>query len=156
MTTARRTDIASRLIKATPEAIYRAMLDPTALAQWLPPEGMVGRFDRFEPREGGVYRMTLTYLVPHEDTPGKSAADEDTVSGRYVELVPNEKIVQAASFDSDDPELAGEMVMTCSLKPASGGTIVDIVCENVPSAIRKEDHDEGLASSLANLAAYVE
>lgn len=156
MMTGRRTDTASRVIKAAPDVLYRAFLDPAALVQWLPPEGMTGRFDTFEPREGGTYRMTLTYVVPHEGTPGKASADEDIVAGRFIELVPNKRVVQAGTFDSDDPALAGEMIMTWSLDPVADGTRVTILCENVPAAIRKEDHDEGLASSLANLAAYVE
>ena len=68
-----RTDTASRIIKASPQAIYDAFVDPVALAAWLPPKGMKGAFEHFEPRPGGRYRMTLTYEAPDPATPGKTA-----------------------------------------------------------------------------------
>lgn len=153
---ARRTDSASRLIKADAPQIYRALLDEKALAAWLPPQGMSGRFDLFEPREGGRYRMTLTYLDPGTAAPGKSSANEDVVRGRFLRLIPDREVVQVAEFDSDDPDFAGGMTLTWSLHPSDGAIEVRIVAENVPPGIKKEDHDAGLASSLANLAAYVE
>lgn len=152
----RRTDTASRVVNASPETIYRAFVDPEALVAWLPPEGMKGRIDAFDARPGGVYRMTLAFLAPDHRTPGKTSAHEDVVEGRFLQLVPNERIVQAATFDSDDPQFAGEMVMTWLLEAGPEGTRVTIFCENVPPGISKEDHDAGLASSLSNLAAYVE
>lgn len=152
----RRTDSASRIIKAAPSVIYRALIDAEALATWLPPEGMRGRFDFFELREGGRYRLTLTYIDPGDAAPGKSSADEDVVLGRFMRLVPDREVVQLGEFETDDPDFAGGMMLTWSLHPVQGGTEVRIVAENVPAAIRKEDHDAGLASSLANLAAYVE
>lgn len=150
-----RIDAASRVIHATPAAIYRALLDPEALAAWRPPAGMTGRFDMFDGREGGRYRMTLTYEDAGQGH-GKSSDDEDTVQGRFAELVPDTRVVELVEFESDDPAFAGTMRITTSLKPVSGGTEVSMVCEQVPYGISAEDHQIGLASTLANLAAHVE
>ena len=150
-----RTDTASRTICATPRAIYDAFIDPDAQVRWLPPEGMTGRFDLFQPWPGGRYRMTLIFTGAHV-TPGKSSADADTVEGRLVALVPGERIVQTADFDSDDPAYAGTMTMTWSLRAVAGGTEVTVVASDVPPGISAEDHAIGLASTLANLAAFVE
>jgi uncharacterized protein YndB with AHSA1/START domain len=150
-----RTDRASRLIKASAQSIYRAFIEPAALAAWLPPEGMTGAIELFEPRPGGRYRMRLTYDDPHAGH-GKSAADADVVEGRFVELVPSVRIVQEAEFESDDPAFAGTMTMTWSFAAVPGGTEVTILAENVPAGISKQEHDEGLRSSLENLAKWVE
>lgn len=150
-----RIDIASRIIGATPEAVYDAFVDPKAQARWLPPSGMTGKFDMFDPRPGGRYRLTLTYTGAHVGA-GKSSADADTVEGQFVELIPGERIVQTADFESDDPAFAGTMTMTWSLRPVSGGTEVTIEAFDVPPGISAEDHAQGMASTLANLAAFLE
>lgn len=152
----KRTDSASRVIKASPEALYHAFVDPTALAAWLPPSGMQGRIHEFDARAGGTYRMSLAYLDPQHSGMGKTSDNEDIVQGRFLELIPNERIVQSAIFESEDPAFAGEMTMIWTFDPVPEGTRVAIVCENVPEGIRKEDHDAGLSSSLANLAAFTE
>ncbi|WP_135557197.1 SRPBCC family protein [Paenibacillus cymbidii] len=151
----KRTDTASRVMQASPETVYRAFIDPEALVLWLPPDGMKGRIDAFDARPGGTYRMTLTFLAPDHNTPGKTTAHEDVVEGRFLQFVPNERIVQAVTFESDDARFAGEMVMTWRLEACPEGTRVTIVCENVPEGIGKEDHDAGLSSTLANLARFV-
>lgn len=150
-----RTDTASRIVRAAPEAIYAAFVDPDAQARWLPPDGMTGRFERFEPWPGGRYRMVLTYAGEHANA-GKSSADADIVEGRFVELVPGRRIVQTADFESDDPAFAGTMTMTWTLCALSEGTEVTIAASDVPGGITEEDHAVGLASTLANLAAFVE
>src|SRR5688500_885092 len=106
-----RTDTASRIIPTTPSAIYLALTDPAALAEWLPPEGMRGSFEHFEAREGGTYRMTLRYEAPEHGVHGKTSGDSDVVEGRFVELAPDERVVQVVTFESDDPAFAGEMTM---------------------------------------------
>ncbi|MCP4615440.1 MAG: SRPBCC family protein [Bradyrhizobium sp.] len=151
----RRSDSASLVIAASPQMIYRAFIDPAAWVRWLPPEGMTARIYEFDARPGGIYRMALTYRGDDHPNAGKTADDTDAVQGRFLELVPNQRIVQLVTFESDDPGFAGEMRMTWSLSPGDGGTKVSIVCENVPEGIRKEDHDAGLRSTLANLARYV-
>ncbi|QNA83292.1 SRPBCC family protein [Sphingomonas sp. So64.6b] len=151
-----RIDTASRIISASPQTLYHAFLDRDAWLDWLPPEGMTGTIDLFEPWEGGCYLMTLHYDVPHPETPGKASDDSDMVRGRFVALVPDERVVQVVEFESDDPAYAGEMTMTWALAPVAGGTEVRISCENVPSGISPEDHALGLASTLDNLAAFTE
>lgn len=122
---------------------------------WLPPAGMTGRFERFDARPGGSYRLVLT----HSDasgSPGKATADSDIVEARFVDVVPGVQVVQAVDFVSDDPAYAGTMTMTWGVTAVEVGTRVDIVAEDVPDGISAEDHAAGLASSLANLAAYAE
>lgn len=147
-----RVDRASRVIAAPALAVYRALVDPVALAVWLPPEGMTARVEAFDAREGGRFRLVLVYSEPGA---GKSAADSDIVEGRFVALVPGERVVQDIDFVSDDPAFAGTMRMTWSFTPHADGTFVAIACEHVPTGIRPEDHDAGLRSSLDNLAAYM-
>jgi uncharacterized protein YndB with AHSA1/START domain len=150
-----RTDRASRDIPASAERVYAALVDPEALAAWLPPAGMTGRFEHYDPRPGGSYRMVLTYDDP-AGSPGKTTADADVVEARFIELVPNERIVTEVDFVSDDPAFAGTMSGAWTLEPIPEGTRVTITANNVPDGISAEDHAEGLGSSLLNLEAYLE
>jgi len=133
----KRTDQARRIIPATPERLYRALTDPAELSQWLPPQGMSGRFERFDFREGG------------------GSANEDVVDLRFTQIELHRRIVQIVDFHSDDPAFSGPMTMTWTLRPADGGTEVRIVAENVPEGISGADHAEGLRSSLDNLDRFV-
>ncbi|MBZ0287623.1 MAG: SRPBCC domain-containing protein, partial [Anaerolineae bacterium] len=90
----------SQLITAPREVVYRAFLDPDAVASWLPPDGMKGHVYTFDPREGGRFRISLTYQNPADSPGGKTSADTDTAEGTFVELLPNEKIVWATEFES--------------------------------------------------------
>jgi uncharacterized protein YndB with AHSA1/START domain len=150
-----RTDKASRVIAAPPERVYAAFVDPDALLAWLPPDGMSGRFDRFDLRPGGSYRLTLTY-VDASAAAGKATADSDVVEARFVDVVPGVRVVQAIDFVSDDPAYAGTMIMTWEVAATDAGTVVEIRADDVPAGISAEDHATGMASSLANLAAHVE
>lgn len=150
-----RTDSASRFIAASADVIYRAFVDPAAWTQWLPPDGMTGEVFEFDARQGGTYRMALTYNGNHPNA-GKTSDNTDVVEGRFAELVPNDRVVQIVTFQSDDPAFAGEMRMTWSLSPAAGGTDVSLVAENVPTGIGKADHDAGMRSTLDKLARFVE
>jgi uncharacterized protein YndB with AHSA1/START domain len=149
-----RVDSASRIIDASPQRIYQAFMDPTAVVSWLPPKGMKARIDAYDPHQGGTYRMTLAYDEPEHSAPGKTSKHEDVVRGRFLELVPNQRIVQSVEFESEDPAFAGEMKMTWTLTAVPGGTEVSIRCENVPEGIRPEDHQAGFRSTLENLAAF--
>lgn len=151
----RRIDSASRVIMASPQTIYQAFVNSEALVSWLPPKGMSGHIDKFDPREGGTYRVTLTYEMNHSN-PGKTSENTDVAQGIFLELVPDKRIVQSVNFDSEDPEFSGEMIQKWLLEAVSEGTKVTIVCENVPEGIRKEDHDIGLRSTLENLAIFTE
>jgi uncharacterized protein YndB with AHSA1/START domain len=148
-------DTASRVIAASPDRVYAALVDPDALEAWLPPDGMSGRFERFDARPGGSYRMVLTH-ADASTTSGKTTADSDIVEARFIEIVPGARVVQAVTFVADDPAFAGTMTMTWVVTATGPGTRVDVRAENVPSGISAEDHAAGLASSLANLAAHVE
>lgn len=152
-----RTDFASRVIAAPHERVYAALVDPEALTAWLPPDGMIGRFERFDPRTGGSYRLVLTYAEASA-SPGKATADSDIVEARFVDLRPGVRVVQAVDFVSDDPAYAGTMTMTMTweVTAVDGGTRVDITADDVPDGISPEDHAAGLASSLANLADHLE
>jgi uncharacterized protein YndB with AHSA1/START domain len=152
----KRTDSASIVIKAAPQTIYKAFVDPEALVSWLPPIGMKGHIYEFDAQAGGAYRMSLTYAQSDPSTQGKTTEDADVIEGKFLELTPNERIVQVVEFESEDPVFAGEMIMTWTLEAVSDGTLVTIICENVPEGIRKEDHDIGLRSTLENLALYTE
>jgi len=103
-----RTDRGSRVITAPPGRVWAALVDPGALMAWLPPGGMTGRFERFDARPGGSYRMVLTY-ADASGAPGKATAESDIVEARFVDIVPGERVVQAVDFVSDDPAYAGTM-----------------------------------------------
>jgi uncharacterized protein YndB with AHSA1/START domain len=143
------------VIAVPPEQVYAALVDAEALCTWLPPSGMQGRFERFDARPGGSYRLILTYADAH-DARGKATADSDVVEARFVSLVPGKQVVQEVEFESDDPSFAGTMTMTWTLGPFDGGTQVEITAEDVPDGISEEDHATGMSSSLANLAEYLE
>jgi len=140
---------------APPGRVWAALVDPEALLVWLPPAGMTGRFERFDARPGGSYRMVLTY-ADASGARGKATADSDVVEARFVDIVPGERVVQAVDFVSDDPAYAGTMTMTWEIAAVEAGTRVDIIAEDVPDGVSAEDHAAGLSSSLANLADYVE
>jgi uncharacterized protein YndB with AHSA1/START domain len=152
----KRTDSASRVIMASPRTIYKAFLEPENLVSWLPPKGMKGNIYAFDAREGGAYRMSLTYVGTDHLTLGKTSEHTDVVQGRFLKLVPDKQIVQLVEFESEDPAFAGAMTMTWTLTVVPEGTEVTIVCENVPEGIRQDDHDAGLRSTLENLAAFSE
>jgi uncharacterized protein YndB with AHSA1/START domain len=150
-----RTDRGSQVIAASPERVWAALVDPEALTAWLPPGEMTGRFERFDARPGGSYRMVLTYSDA-SGAPGKATADSDIVEARFVDIVPGQRVVQAVDFVSDDPANAGTMTMTWEVTAVDAGTRVDITAEDVPDGISAADHAAGLASSLTKLAAYLD
>ncbi|MFC6333551.1 SRPBCC domain-containing protein [Paenibacillus septentrionalis] len=150
----KRIDSASRVIEAPPTNIYHAFIDPKAFVSWLPPQGMVGELEQFQPFEGGQYRMTL-YYVDTDNSSGKTTQNSDVVQATFLELIKDEKIVHQIEFESDDPAYAGKMNMSWSFHIVPEGTKVTIICEDVPQGISQKDHEEGLNSTLANLANYL-
>lgn len=153
MTNSERVDFASRCIVAPPTAIYRAFSESSAIVQWMAPAGMTASMLAFDFREGGLYRMRLTYGEPGH---GKTTVDADEFSARWVRLIDGKCIEQAITFDSADPLFAGVMRMIWTFQPVAEGTLVTVRCEDVPEGIRPEDHEVGLNSTLANLAAFLE
>ncbi len=134
--------------------MFSAFVDRDALTTWLPPHGMTASLEHFDPTPGGSYRMVLRYVDPSVSR-GKSSSDSDIVEARYVEIVPDDRVVQAVDFVSDDPAFAGTMTMTWAVCVADGGTRVEFTADDVPDGISADDHAAGLASSLDNLAKYV-
>jgi 8-oxo-dGTP diphosphatase len=150
-----RTDRASLVIHADQETVFAALTGREALLAWLPPQGMHGHFERFDLRDGGSYRLVLTY-DDASGSPGKTDADSDVSEVRITRIVPGELVEQHVEFETDDPAVQGTMRMAWRLSPTEDGTVVEFEARDVPDGIRARDHAEGLTSSLANLAAYLE
>jgi uncharacterized protein YndB with AHSA1/START domain len=134
-----------RVLQAPPERIYRAFLDADALAKWLPPNGFSGKVHQIDAKIGGAYRMSFTNF-----TNGHSHA----FGGKYLELVPHERLRYTAVFD--DPNLPGEMQTTVTLTKVSVGTEVNIVQEGIPAVIPADGCYVGWQQSLALLTLLVE
>src|ERR1700704_6576245 len=134
-----------RVLRATPERIYRAFLDADAMAKWLPPNGFTGQVHHLDAKVGGTYKMSFTNF-----TTGNS----HSFGGEYLELTPHELIRHTDTFD--DPNLPGEMQTTITLKQVSCGTELNIVQEGLPEAIPLEMCYLGWQESLAQLAKLVE
>lgn len=150
----KRTDSISGIIKASPERIYKALIDPAAIEKWRAPEGMQCVIYEFDPQPGGIYRMALEYTGPHK-TAGKSSADSDVIKGRFLEMEPDAYVVEEVEFSSGDPAFAGLMKIKTTVEKVPEGALVTFTCTNVPAGIKKEDHEEGLASTLKNLAGFM-
>ena len=134
-----------RVLRATPDRVYRAFLDPDAMAKWLPPNGFTGKVHHMDPRVGGSYKMSFTNF-----TSGKS----HSFGGEYVELVANERLSYIDRFD--DPNLPGEMRVTVALRKVLVGTELNIVQQGVPDVIPAEACYLGWQESLTLLAQLVE
>ena len=133
-----------RVLRATPERVYRAFVDADAMAKWLPPHGFTGKVHHLDARVGGSYKMSFSNL---------GTGSSHSFGGRYLELEPGRKIVHTDKFD--DPNLPGEMKVTIALKPVSVGTDVSIVQEGIPDAIPVEACYLGWQESLMLLAQLV-
>jgi uncharacterized protein YndB with AHSA1/START domain len=134
--------------------VYRALLDPRAVSVWMVPTGMTSHVHAFEPREGGSLRMSLTYDAPTGT--GKTTPQTDTYHGRFIELVPNQRVAEVVEFETSNPAMRGEMIITMSLSDVDGGTEILAVHDDLPPGLSNEDNEAGWRSSLAKLAAYVE
>lgn len=144
----------TRHIRAPREKVYRALLDPDAVARWKVPDGMTCRVHAFEAREDGAFRISLTYDEPTGT--GKTTSHTDTYHGRFVTLVPNEQVVEVDEFETADPAMAGEMTITIALADADGGTDLVAVHEGLPPGVSAADNETGWSMALAKLAALVE
>lgn len=144
----------SRHVNAPRAAVYRALLDPRAVATWMVPTGMTSQVHAFDAREGGSFRISLTYDAP--TGAGKTTAHTDTYHGRFVKLVTNEQVVEVVEFETTDPSLRGEMTITITLADADGGADVSAVHDGLPAGLSPADNEAGWRSSLGKLAALVE
>jgi uncharacterized protein YndB with AHSA1/START domain len=150
----KRVDAASRWIAASPAAAYGAFTEPGAIERWLPPDDMTATMLHFDFRDGGSYRMRLTYPASQRGR-GKTFEDADDVAVRLTRLVPGRSIEQEIDFESEDPAFAGTMRMTWSLVPERDGTLVTVRAEDVPEAIRPDDHVAAMTASLDQLARFL-
>ena len=142
----------SRIIKAGPEALYEAFLDPASLVAWLPPAEMTGTIHEFDARVGGGYRMSLFYPPGARAFRGKTSEREDMVDARFVELAPPRRIVEAVNFITTDRAFSGEMTLTATFEAVSGGTEVTLMFEDLPPGLRAQDNETGSRLSLEQLA----
>ena len=144
----------SQYINAPRASVYRALLDPRAVATWKVPAGMTCHVHSFDAREGGSFRISLTYNEP--TAIGKSTAHTDTYHGYFAQLVPDERVVELAEFETEDPALRGEMTTTMTLADAGGGTHLFAVHDRLPPGLSPADNETGWRMALAKLAALVE
>jgi uncharacterized protein YndB with AHSA1/START domain len=134
-----------RVLRSSPEKVYRAFLDPDAMAKWLPPDGFTGKVHHMDAKVGGTYKMSFTNF---------STGRGHSFGGKYLELVPGERIRYTDKFD--DPNLPGEMQATITLRKVAVGTELNIVQEGLPDVIPLEACYLGWQESLILLAKLVE
>jgi uncharacterized protein YndB with AHSA1/START domain len=145
---------AIRHVRAPRAAVYRALLDAQAVTTWMVPDGMSSQVHEFDAREGGRFRISLTYDTPTET--GKTTAHTDTYHGRFTKLVPDALVVEEMEFETDDPAMRGVMRVTYTLAEADGGTDLVAVHDNLPPGISPADNELGWRMSLDKLVALVE
>jgi uncharacterized protein YndB with AHSA1/START domain len=132
----------SRVIKAPPERVYQAFLDPDAMAKWLPPNGFTGHVHKIDARVGGSYRMSFSTI---------NRSWTQAFGGKFKELVPGKKIVHTDRFETDDPSQQGEMTVTILFTKVAGGTEINITQEGIPAGPSAEGAPVGWGQSLDNL-----
>ena len=141
-------------IAASRAAVYRTLLDAESAGTWMVPDGMTSEVHEFEPRVGGRIRISLTYDEP--GPLGKTTAHTDTWHGRFLELVPDERVVHSVEFETDDPGMKGQMTVTLSLEDGEGGSELIAVHDGLPPGLSADDNELGWRLSLAKLARLVE
>jgi len=145
----------TRHLNAPRSAVYAALIDRDAISRWKVPTGMTCRVHEFDGREGGAFRISLTYDEP--DRVGKTTSQTDTYHGHFARLVENELVVEVDEFETTDPDLRGAMTITVALADAvGGGTDLVAVHDGLPDGVPAADNVTGWNGSLARLAALVE
>lgn len=134
--------------------MYQALLDAQDVQHWMVPDGMTSEVHSFDAREGGTFRISLTYEAP--TTAGKTSPQTDSFSGRFVKLVPDAEVVQVVEFDSDDPAMQAEMTITYELRDADGDTHLIGLHENLPPGVSPADNELGWSMSIDKLARLAE
>jgi len=145
---------ATQFVHAPRAAVYRALLDPGAVEKWKVPTGMSCHVHAFEAREGGEFRVSLTYEA--RAARGKTSARTDTYHGHFARLVVNETVVEVLEFETHDPALQGIMTLTWTLRDVGDGTEVVAVHDGLPPGVPVADNELGYKLALAKLAALVE
>lgn len=140
----------SQFIPAPPEAVYQALLDPARIEQWRVPSDMRAEAHHFEAWPGGRFRVSLTFQF--EGPTGKSSARTDTYHGSFRELLPNQRVVEVLEFETDDPQMQGEMTITTTLDAVDGGTLLTAIHSGLPPGISTRDNEIGWRDSLSKLA----
>jgi uncharacterized protein YndB with AHSA1/START domain len=141
-------------INAPRPRVFKALIDPKAVVNWMVPDGMTSQIHEFEAQEGGKFRISLTYDDP--GSPGKTTSHTDTYHGNFVALVPDERVIQLMEFETDDPAMQGKMTVTFKLSDAGDGTTVEALHEGVPEGVKPEDNELGWRMSLGKLAKLLE
>lgn len=144
----------TRHINAPRAAVYRALIDSRAVAAWMVPDGMTSEVHEFNAREGGTFRISLTYDDPARS--GKSGSHTDTYHGRFTRLIQDERVIETTEFETSDPSMQGEMTSTFTLTDADGGTNVHAVHDNLPPGLSPQDNEKGWRMALDKLAKLVE
>jgi uncharacterized protein YndB with AHSA1/START domain len=141
-------------VNAPRAVVYRALLDARAVVKWKVPTGMTCQVHEFDAREGGSFRISLTYNEP--TGAGKTTAHTDTYHGHFVKLVPNEQVVEVDEFETADSAMRGKMTVTITLTDVDGGTDVLGVHDGLPPGVSTADNEAGWRMALAKLAALCE
>jgi uncharacterized protein YndB with AHSA1/START domain len=144
----------TRHIRAPRGVVYRTLLDAEAVQQWMVPGGMTSQIHSFDAREGGEFRISLTYDMA--TAAGKTTAQTDSFHGRFVKLVRDTEVVQVVEFETDDPAMKGEMTVTYALADADDGTELVLLYENLPPGVSPADNELGSRMSIDKLAKLVE
>ncbi|MFE3226927.1 SRPBCC domain-containing protein [Nocardia sp. NPDC059228] len=134
--------------------VFRALLDAHSVRTWMVPDGMTSRIHEFDARVGGRIRISLTYDL--HTRAGKTAPHTDTFHGVFARVVPDREVVQTLEFETDDPDLRGEMTVTYTLDDVPGGTRVTAYHENLPPGLSPDENEIGFRAALAKLAEHAE
>ncbi|AYF75641.1 polyketide cyclase [Nocardia yunnanensis] len=143
-----------KFVGAPRSTVFRALLDARSVRTWMVPDGMTSRVHEFDARVGGRFRISLTYDLPTE--PGKTTAHTDTFHGVFARVVPDREVVQTVEFETEDPDLRGEMTVTYTLDDVPGGTKVTACHDNLPPGLSPADNAAGFRMSLAKLCELTE
>jgi len=143
-----------RHVDAPRATVYDALIDAGAVQTWMVPDGMTSQVHEFDAREGGVFRISLTYET--SNAIGKTSAHTDTYHGRFVKLVPDTTVVQVMEFETEDPTMQGEMTVSYTLRDAHGGTDIAAVHDGVPRGVSPQDNETGWSMSLGKIAKLLE
>lgn len=144
----------TRIIKADLSKVFNALSDPDSIVKWQVPREMTGKIHFFDFRVGGGYAMSLYY--PVNEGIGKTKSNEDRFTSKFLEIEDNKKIVESVTFETQDKDFAGEMLMQIDLKKVETGTSVTFIFKNIPKGINPKDNEEGTRSSLEKLAKLLE